>query len=226
MNPGLLPGPLRSYVLDFERRIETAVAQFAATLPANARILDAGSGEGAYKHHFKAHNYTGLDLAIGDQKWDYTHLDVIGDLSALPFPDNIFDAAINIVTLEHVTDPRRVLQELARVLKPGARLLLAVPHEWEVHQHPHDFFRYTRYGVEALARDAGLQILSLEPGGGYFRLLSRRLLNGGQFFSFPLNLLWLFLVAPAALILPFFEPFDRKKDFTLGYLVLLENARK
>ena len=226
MNPGLLPGPLRSYVLDFERRIEAAVAELAASLSPAARVLDAGAGEGAYKHHFKSHRYIGLDLAIGDKKWDYTGLDVLGDLTALPFPDMTFDAALNIVTLEHVTDPRRVLSEISRVLKPGARLLLVVPHEWEVHQHPYDFFRYTRFGVEELVRAAGMQIISLEPGGGYFRLLSRRLLNGGQFFPFPLNLLWLFLVAPAALMLPLLEPLDRKKDFTLGYFVLLENARK
>lgn len=226
MNAGLLPGPLRRYVLDFERRIETAVASFAQALPPNARVLDAGAGEGAYKHHFPGRRYVGLDLGIGDQKWDYTELDVLGDLTALPFADGVFDAALNIVTLEHVKDPARVLKELARVLKPGARLLLVVPHEWEVHQHPHDFFRYTKFGVEELARTAGLRIISLEPGGGYFRLLSRRLLGGAQFFPLPLNLLWWAMVAIPALLLPLLEPFDQKKDFTLGYLAVLENGRK
>jgi len=226
MNAGLLPGPLRRYVLDFERRIETAVVGFAQALPPKARILDAGAGEGAYKQHFPGRRYVGLDLGIGDQKWDYTQLDVLGDLTALPFADAVFDAALNIVTLEHVKDPARVLKELARVLKPGARLLLVVPHEWEVHQHPHDFFRYTRYGVEELARTAGLKVISSEPGGGYFRLLSRRLLGGAQFFPMPLNLLWLAMVAIPAMLLPLLEGFDQKKDFTLGYLAVLENGRK
>lgn len=226
MKPGLLPGPLRRYVLDFERRIETAVAAFAATLPPRARVLDAGAGEGAYKGHFPTACYVGLDLGIGDQQWDYTQLDVLGDLTSLPFADGVFDAALNIVTLEHVKDPARVLAELGRVLKPGGRLLLVVPHEWEVHQHPHDFFRYTKYGVEELARRAGLRIVSLETGGGYFRLLSRRLLNGGQFFPLPLNLFWFLWVAPMALLLPLFDSLDQRRDFTLGYLVVLENTRK
>jgi SAM-dependent methyltransferase len=226
MNPGLLPGPIRRYVLDFETRIERSVTAFAASLPEGARVLDAGAGEGAYKPHFPGQRYIGLDLGIGDGKWDYTGLDVLGDLASLPFAGAVFDAAVNIVTLEHVRDPRRVMRELARVLKPGARLLLVVPHEWEVHQHPHDFFRYTRFGVEELARDAGLRVVSLEPGGGYFRLLSRRLLNGGQFFPLPLNLLWLILAAPAALALPLLDGFDRRKDFTLGYLAVLENGGK
>lgn len=224
MNAGLLPGPLRRYVLDFEHRIERSVAAFSASLPDAARILDAGAGEGSYRNHFLRHRYIGLDLGVGDQRWDYSALDVLGDLSSLPFATGTFDAAVNIVTLEHVRDPQRVLNELARVLKPGARLLLVVPHEWEVHQHPHDFFRYTRYGVAELARTAGMRVISLEDGGGYFRLLARRLLGGAQFFPRPLNLLWLIAVAPAALLLPLLDSLDKQRDFTLGYLATLENG--
>ena len=226
MNTGLLPGPLKRYVLDFETRIEAAVAAFAAALPPGARVLDAGAGEGAYRPHFKGQRYIGLDLGIGDRQWDYSRLDVLGDLTSLPFANGVFDAALNIVTLEHVKDPRMVLTELARVLKPGARLLLVVPHEWEVHQHPHDFFRFTRYGVEELARAAAMRVVSMEPGGGYFRLLARRLLGGAQFFPMPFRFLWLLAVAAPALLLPLLDRLDTKKDFTLGYLAVLENGRK
>jgi SAM-dependent methyltransferase len=226
MKAGVLPGPLRKYVLDFERRITAAVVSFAADVPAGALVLDAGAGEGAYKAYFPGRRYVGLDLGIGDQEWDYTRLDVLADLASLPFAEGVFDAALNIVTLEHVKEPRRVLAELARVLKPGGRLLLVVPHEWEVHQHPHDFFRYTKYGVAELASGAGLRVVSIEAGGGYFRLLSRRLLGGAQFFPFPVDLLWLVLTAAPALLLPLFDGFDTKQDFTLGYLAVLENGRK
>jgi SAM-dependent methyltransferase len=226
MNAGILPGPLRRYVLDFERRIEDAVRIFATGLPVGARVLDAGAGEGAYKSYFPGRRYVGLDLGIGDQKWNYSQLDVLGDLASLPFGDGVFDAALNIVTLEHVRAPGAVMGQLARVLKPGGRLLLVVPHEWEVHQHPHDFFRYTRYGVEELARGAGLRVVSLTDGGGYFRLLARRLLGGAQFFPFPVGLLWLAAVAGPALLLPLLDGLDKRKDFTLGYLAVLENGRE
>jgi len=56
-------------------------------------------------------------------------------------------------------------------------LLLAIPQDWEVHQAPHDYFRYTRYGIEHLLRQAGMEPLRIQPAGGYFRLVSRRLLN-------------------------------------------------
>ena len=218
----LLPGPLRRHVQDFEARIEHAAARFAAALPPAARVLDAGAGEGTYRSFFTAQRYCGIDLGVGDSTWDYSGLDARADLVSLPFRDGSFDAALNIVTLEHVPDPARVIAELARVLRPGGKLLLVVPHEWEVHQHPHDYYRYTRFGVEHLARQSGLLILTLEPAGGYFRLLARRLLNGSQFFPAPLDLLWLFLVGPAALLLPFLDRFDHKRDFTLGYIAVLQ----
>lgn len=218
-----LPAPLRRYVLHFEAAIEQAVTDFAESLPRGARVLDAGAGEGNYKSFFTTQRYTGLDLGIGDAGWDYSRLDVLGNLAALPFADDVFDASLNIVTLEHVREPRCVLKELARSLAPGGRLLLIAPHEWEEHQQPHDYYRYTRYGLEYLLRDAGFGDLKIQPVGGFFRLLSRRLLNALQFFPGPFMLVAAVFFAPPALLLPLFEPLDRRQNFTLGYIC---SARK
>jgi hypothetical protein len=67
----LIPAPLARYVMHFEASTEDAIADFAASLSPEARILDAGSGEGAHKHYFASQRYCGLDLAVGDQAWDY-----------------------------------------------------------------------------------------------------------------------------------------------------------
>jgi hypothetical protein len=74
-----MPRPLRRWVMHFETAIEDAVAEFAQSLPFGARVLDAGAGEGRYRHHFSRQRYCGLDLAVGDAAWDYSRLDVIGD---------------------------------------------------------------------------------------------------------------------------------------------------
>jgi SAM-dependent methyltransferase len=222
-----LPKPLRRHILHFETEIEDAVARFAGSLGAGARVLDAGAGEGQYKRWFQRQRYCGVDLAVGDAVWDYSGLDAIADLTALPFRRGVFDAAAHIVTIEHLREPAAALAEIARVLRPGGTVLIAAPHEWEVHQAPHDYFRYTRYGLAYLLKKAGFEPLELRPAGGYFRLLARRLLNGLQFFAGGPR--WLFflpaaiLLVPPALVLPFFDFLDRDRNFTLGYIVV---ARK
>lgn len=213
-----VPRPLRKWVQHFETSIDDAVAAFAVSLPSGSRVLDAGAGEGSYKHHFTRQRYCGLDLGIGDAAWNYSNLDCIGDLANLPFRDNAFDACLNVVTLEHVREPLKVIRELSRTLAPGGRILLIAPHEWEEHQQPHDYYRYTRYGLENLLKTAGFTEISITPVGGFFRLLSRRLFNALQFFPGPSMFLAAIFLVPPALILPIFEPLDRRQNFTLGFI--------
>ena len=217
-----LPGPLRRHILYFEAEIETAVAAFARQLPAGARVLDAGAGEARHAAHFAAQRYCAVDLAVGDSSWDYTRLAAVADLLSLPFRDRTFAAAVHIVTIEHLREPGCALAEIARTLEPGGTLLVAAPHEWETHQAPHDYFRFTRFGLAYLLEKAGFEVCELRPAGGYFRLLARRLLNGLQFFAGGMR--WLGFVPaaifmiPPALILPFFDFLDRDRNFTMGYI--------
>lgn len=212
------PGPVWRYVLHFEACIERALSQFSSSLPARSLVLDAGAGECKHAVFFRQHRYYGIDLAVGEPAWNYSKLHAIADLSAIPFPSERFDACLNVVTLEHVREPGCVLGEIARTLKLGGRLLLIVPHEWEVHQTPYDYFRFTRYGVRYLLERAGFTGIDVQPAGGFFRLLSRRLLNGLQFFPAALFPLAALVLAPPALILPLFDALDRERNFTLGYI--------
>ena len=219
----LLPSPIARYVMHFEASIEDAVANFARALPRGVRVLDAGAGETAHKHYFSGQRYYGLDLAVGDKAWDYSKLDVLGDLETLPFPNATFEAAINIVTLEHVLHPDRVICELSRVLAPGGRFLLVAPLQWEEHQQPHDYLRFTRFALDRMLREARFSDISIQPVGGIFRLISRRLLNALQFFPGPLMFVAAIFFAPPALVLPLLDPLDKDRSFTLGYIC---SARK
>lgn len=207
------PLALQRYILHFEASIEDAVREFAASLPSGGRVLDAGAGEGQYAHHFLGRRYVGVDLGIGDSTWSYSGLNAIADLIFLPFAEKTFDAALNVVTLEHVTDPFAVMDEIYRCLQPGGRLLLITPMDWEEHQEPHDYFRYTSYGLKHLAARAGFVDVEVRAVGGIFRLLSRRLLSAGQMVP-----LLLPFFAPIALVLPMLDTLDRKRNFTLGHI--------
>jgi 2-polyprenyl-3-methyl-5-hydroxy-6-metoxy-1,4-benzoquinol methylase len=52
------------------------------------------------------------------------------DATQMPYRDSAFDAAICSETVEHIPDDRRVVQEIARVLKPGGLLFFTVPNLW------------------------------------------------------------------------------------------------
>lgn len=213
------PAWLRRRVFTFETFIEDSVSAFARALPAGARLLDAGAGEAQYARLFPHVRYVGVDLAIGDPEWDYRRLHAIADLEQLPFPDGAFDAALHIVTLEHLARPAAALAELARVMRPGAALLLVAPQEWEVHQAPHDYYRYTRYGLEYLLAQAGFRMEEIRPAGGLFLVISRRLLNACQMLPWLLPLL-----APLAMLAAMLDPLDRQKNFTLGYRCLARRS--
>jgi SAM-dependent methyltransferase len=52
---------------------------------------------------------------------------VDADVLELPFGDESFDAAVCFEVIEHVEDPRRLVAELARVLRPGGLLFISTP---------------------------------------------------------------------------------------------------
>jgi ubiquinone/menaquinone biosynthesis C-methylase UbiE len=46
---------------------------------------------------------------------------------ALPFPDSAFDVVTMLAVLEHLAQPRAIVGEIHRVLKPGGQVVLTVP---------------------------------------------------------------------------------------------------
>ena len=205
------------------------VSSMAATVPAGARVLDAGAGEGRYRSDFVHTRYIGVDLAVGDADWDYHDLDVLSSLIELPFSDGTFEAVLCTQVLEHVTEPQQVLKEIRRALKPGGRLFLTAPQSWHQHQKPHDYYRYTSFGLRYLFEQAGLQVQSIQPMGGYFWYLSFQLQNinywlfphgsRGRKWTWPIRLVFgVIFQLCFPLLLYYLDRFDHQKDETFGYL--------
>ncbi|MEP7358089.1 MAG: class I SAM-dependent methyltransferase, partial [Anaerolineales bacterium] len=205
------------------------VERCGASVPAGSRLLDAGAGDGRFQAEFAHTRYTGVDLAVGDVATDYSGLDAICTLTGLPFSSAAFDAALCTQVLEHVPEPLQVLQEIYRVLRPGGRLFLSAPQSWHQHQKPHDYFRYTSFGLRYLFQRAGFVVESIEPMGGYFWFLAFQLQNmnfwlfprdmPGRRWTWPLRVFnaVVFQVL-ASLVLFYLDHFDRVKDETFGYV--------
>src|SRR5262245_50998161 len=93
-----------------------------------------------------------------------------GDLEALPIDDARLDAATLMLVLHHITDPAKALTEVARVLKPGGRLVVVdmLPHDRESYrqQMGHVWLGFSEPHMTRLLTDAGFEsfrIVALPP---------------------------------------------------------------
>jgi SAM-dependent methyltransferase len=93
-------------------------------------------------------------------------VDVVADGHQLPLSDKSVDVILLMQVLEHVAEPLRLLRECARVLRPAGHLCVTAPQYHITHNHPNDFYRYTRQGLEYLCGKAGFTVVDAWATGG------------------------------------------------------------
>ncbi|MGW8179661.1 MAG: class I SAM-dependent methyltransferase, partial [bacterium] len=160
----LLPVFLKRRINPLEYSIRAFIGSSQPPSTASV-VLDAGAGEARFRSYFSNCKYIALDSGVGDADWDYSQVDVHGDLSMIPAASEIADIVLNVQVLEHVPEPAKVLAELFRVLKPGGSLFLTAPQGLHEHQQPNDYYRFTRFSLLQLLRDAGFDSVEIEPMG-------------------------------------------------------------
>lgn len=107
--------------------------------------LDLGCGGARYEKYFP--NRIGFDIQPGPK------VDVVGDAHNLPFKDEKFDNILCTEALEHLHSPHIVIAEMERVLKRGGKLILSTRFIFPLHDIPHDYYRFTKYGLRYLFKD-------------------------------------------------------------------------
>ena len=169
----LKPGPRRS---DYWERISIlrSLEELAPRLNPGS-VLDVGCGLKPYESILrrKQSPYWGVDypVTLANAHSMVSQADVFDDCLRLPFVSGAVDNVVCTQVLEHVREPGVLVGEMARVLRPGGRLLLSAPMSWPLHEEPFDFYRYTVYGFRHLFQSAGLEIIKeVERGQGVFAL--------------------------------------------------------
>ena len=113
-----------------------------------------------------------------------------GDLEALPIDDGRLDAATLMLVLHHVPEPARALAEVARVLKPEGRVIIAdmQPHDRDNYrqQMGHVWLGFSDEHITVMLRDSGfdqIRVVALPPdpkakGPGLFIATGQRTGSG------------------------------------------------
>jgi len=118
--------------------------RFVRAHGSSGRTLDIGAQNGPYAAFFP--NRISLDIRSG------AGVQILGDAQALGVADGVFDVVLCTEVLEHLREPQRAIDEMFRVLKPGGTLLLTTRFLFPIHDAPHDYFRFTKYGLRHLLR--------------------------------------------------------------------------
>lgn len=94
----------------------------------------------------------------------YDNVDIVCDIVNLPFEDNSIDIVLNLVVLEHVPYPQKVIDEIYRVLKPGGIIYTSFPFIQGFHASPYDYTRITEEGIKILHEK--FELMTVKPFGG------------------------------------------------------------
>ncbi len=142
-------------------------------------MLDVGCGKMPYKEYILGNSsvteYIGLDLEsslVYDQK---VKPDILWDGVNMPLNDSEVDCVLATEVFEHCYNLELILKEIIRVLKPGGVLFFTVPFLWNLHEIPHDEYRYTRFSLEQHLGNSGFSNLRIQALGGWHASMAQML---------------------------------------------------
>ncbi|MCS5626695.1 MAG: class I SAM-dependent methyltransferase [Planctomycetes bacterium] len=141
-------------------------------VPPTANVLDVGCGRGLFLELMRdrGHRVQGTELSAATAHNASPDLPIsVGDLEPGQYPDNSLDLVSIWHVLEHLRFPDRALHAAWRALRPGGRLLLALPNyastqsqvggEYWFHLDlPRHIFQFTDQTLVRLVRKEGFEI--------------------------------------------------------------------
>jgi len=169
-------------VYKVRRRLEAhRLLTAAGPLPANARILDVGCGDGFHLDLLREFGPGGwrlegvdLDPRAADAAEARGFVVHRGSIEELDLPAGHYDFAILLQTVEHVADPASLLRAIRSVLRPGGRLLLVTDNtgsldfsvakrrHWGGYHFPRHWYLFDATSMRKLAAHTGLAVDELD----------------------------------------------------------------
>jgi predicted SAM-dependent methyltransferase len=172
------------YVFQPDRQLlKDQVKELASYI--SGRVLDVGAGSVArYQSYFTYDEYIKMDVSSAE------NVDVVGSADSIPFENSSFDSVVCTQVFEHLSEPFTAAKEIGRVLKSGGYFLMTVPQTNELHEEPHDYYRYTKYGLKHMFESRGFETVFCLQRGGYHTLMMqlrvRYMIDNMELYKHPL----------------------------------------
>jgi SAM-dependent methyltransferase len=156
--------------------------EFARPLCAGKRVLDAACGVGYGAAYLAEHarDVVGVDrneeaIAYALRRYARPNLSFeVGDVLDLRHhPDASFDVVCSFETIEHLTDPGRLVAEAARVLRPGGIFVCSTPNAGRTESEPENPFHELELSADDFERLLRAEFAHVELYG-QVRLQTRR----------------------------------------------------
>jgi SAM-dependent methyltransferase len=138
---------------------------------AKGKLLDLGCGKVPLFIAYR--DYVTDNICVD---WENTlhkneYLDFECDLTmVLPFKEGAFDTIILSDVLEHVPQPEHLWKEMSRILSINGKIIMNVPFYYWLHEHPHDYYRYTEFALRRFVESSGLRLIQLNLWEGLQKL--------------------------------------------------------
>jgi ubiquinone/menaquinone biosynthesis C-methylase UbiE len=154
----------------YDERVIEKMAE-VASVDERSEVADVGTGTGFVAAGLapRVKRVIGIDNASAMLRVARENLDalsvsnvelLVGDLAGLPLADKSVDAAFANMVLHHAIDPAAMLEEMARIVRPGGAIVITdeVEHhyEWMREEHADVWVGFTLEQVEGFFREAGL----------------------------------------------------------------------
>jgi SAM-dependent methyltransferase len=161
-------------------RLEEITAGFAPYRVTN-RLLDVGCGAGGLLEAAQKQGWLAQGLDVSSHAAKHVRelgFEVFeGELQAAKFPSAYFDVVTAAELLEHVFDPRALVREVARILRPGGLFWTTTPHarglsgrllglKWRCIWPPEHLQLFSIRGLTTLLLDAGFRKIHIDTTGG------------------------------------------------------------
>lgn len=141
----------------FSRRgLFLAMNEFGKEL--SGSLLDIGCGTKPYEPYITVQKYIGVEIDT-ERSRSTSRADIFYDGNRIPFENGTFDSVLANEVFEHVFNPVEFLIEVNRVLRINGKFLITVPFVWDEHEQPHDYARYTSFGLKHILELHGFEVV-------------------------------------------------------------------